>query len=148
MDDDIREIATSIWETLFSVPLEPGTTAPAASDESTVTGCVHIDGAWHGAVMLTCNEDLAVRLAGELFQSESPSSDEIRDAIGEITNMLAGNIKAMLPEPSQISLPTVALGADYDLKVVGTRPVATVPFLSGNAPLVVTLLQSTVDDGQ
>jgi len=144
LDDDIREIATSIWETLFTVPLDRGIDTEQLSDP-VVTGCVHIDGAWHGAVMLQCSEGLAGVLAGELFRSEAPTSDEVRDTIGELTNMLAGNIKALLPEPSRISLPAVAFGADYDLSVMGTGAVAPVPFRCGGSPLVVTLLQSTAD---
>lgn len=142
LDDDIREIAASIWETLFTVPLDRGAGQEQMSDP-VVTGCVHIDGAWHGAVMLQCGGALAGLLAGELFRSAAPTPDDVRDTIGELTNMLAGNIKALLPEPSRISLPAVAFGADYALTVRGTGAVATVPFECGGSPLVVTLLQST-----
>lgn len=142
MDDDIREIATSIWETLFSVPLQAADSRVQV-DAQVVTGCVQIEGAWNGAVMLQCGSDLAGRLAGELFRSEAPSPDDVRDTIGELTNMLAGNVKALLPEPSRISLPTVAFGNDYAITVLGTKPVATVSFTCTDAPLVVTVMQGT-----
>lgn len=144
LDDDIREIATSIWETLFSVALEHGVEGEGVTDP-VVTGCVHIDGAWNGAVLLHVGEELAELLAGELFRSPTPTPAEVRDAIGELTNMLAGNIKALLPEPSRISLPAVALGADYDLTVMGTSPVATVPFRCTSFAVVVTLLERRAD---
>ena len=142
MDDDIREIATSIWEALFTVSLDRGVGGEQVSDP-VVTGCVQIDGAWHGAVMLQCGEGLAGLLAGELFRSAKPTPDEVRDTLGELTNMLAGNIKSLLPQPSRISLPAVASGASDALTVIGTGAVATVPFLCGGSPLVVTLLQRT-----
>lgn len=145
VDDDIREIAVSIWETLFSVALERGAEGERAADP-VVTGCVHIDGAWHGAVMLHCGVELAGLLAGELFRTPTPTPDEVRDTIGELTNMLAGNIKALLPEPSRISLPAVAFGADYDLRVMGTTTVAAVPFRCSDSTVVVTLLQRREDD--
>ena len=145
MDDDIREIATSIWETLFSFPLDSAADAGSPKDLA-ITGCIHIDGAWHGAVMLQCGEELATALAGELFRSDTPTPDEVSDAIGELTNMLAGNIKALLAEPSRISLPTVAWGDDYALTVRGTTLVSTVPFRCEGSPMVVTLLQQA-DDG-
>lgn len=140
LDDDIREIAASIWETLFSVPLQSGSDGEDLSG-TVVTGCVHIEGAWNGAVMLHCSEALAGVLAGELFRSSAPTPDEVRDTIGELTNMLAGNIKALLTEPSRISLPAVAFGADYDLTVMGTDALATVPFRCDGSAVVVTLLQ-------
>jgi chemotaxis protein CheX len=140
VEDDIREIATSIWETMFSVALEPGDGSQAVG-ESVVTGCVHIDGAFHGAVTLQCSDGLARRLAGELYQTEAPSPEDVLDTVGELTNMLAGNIKALLAEPSRISLPAVAFGADYALTVMGTIAVSTVGFRSDGLPFVVTLLE-------
>lgn len=141
MDDDIREIAASIWETLFSVPLQPAADHVQVDAAQVVTGCVQIDGAWNGAVMLQCGAELATRLAAELFRADAPGPDDVRDTIGELTNMMAGNVKALLPEPSRISLPAVAFGNDYAITVLGTKPVATVAFTSADAPLVVTVLQ-------
>ena len=140
VEDAIREITASIWETLFPLPLErgePGIEVP----EPTVTGCVTIEGAWSGAVMLVCDRELASTLAGELFQSTEPQPAEVRDTVGELTNMLAGNIKALLPEPSRISLPAVAVGGDYDLSVVGTTELLTVPFRCDGRALSVTVHQ-------
>lgn len=141
-DEDIREIAVSIWETLFTAPLEQGDPSESLGDP-VVTGCVHIDGSWNGAVMLQYGESLAGRLAGELFRSEAPAPEEVLDTIGELTNMLAGNIKALLPQPSGISLPTVAIGADYALTVLGTQVVNTVGFRCEDLPVLITVLAST-----
>ena len=140
VEDAIREITASIWETLFTLPLdraEPG----LAVAEPTVTGCVTIEGAWSGAVMLVCERELATTLAGQLFQAAEPQPEEVRDTVGELTNMLAGNIKALLPEPSRISLPAVALGGDYDLSVVGTTELLAVPFRCGSGSLSVIVHQ-------
>jgi CheY-specific phosphatase CheX len=140
---DITEIAQTIWETVFLLPLEAGT-GGVLGDDPAMSGAVQIDGAWQGAVMLQCPKLLADRLTTVLFQGDgTPSAEDVRDAIGELTNMLAGNVKALLPEPSRISLPTVAFGADYELSVVGTRAVVTVPFTCEGSPLTVTLLERT-----
>jgi chemotaxis protein CheX len=146
MDDDIREIATSIWETLFRDPLERGG-ADAPVSEPAVTGCVTIEGAWNGAVLLTCDQALAQSLAAELFKADAPQDADVRDTVGELTNMLAGNIKALLPEPSRISLPTVALGADYDLTVPGTHLIATVPFRCRDRAVEVTVRAGGAEGG-
>jgi CheY-specific phosphatase CheX len=56
-------------------------------DIALITGCVHIDGAWNGAVMLQCPQSLAERLAGELFGSDTTTSpEEVQDTVGELTN--------------------------------------------------------------
>lgn len=140
---DITEIVQMIWETVFGLPLEVGSGGTLGSDPA-MTGSVQIDGAWEGAVMLQCPQLLASSLTARLFAADGPPPPaEIRDAMGELTNMIAGNLKALLPQPSRISLPTVAFGADYELTVVGTRPVETVSFVSQGSPLTVTLLQRT-----
>src|SRR4051794_2867879 len=140
-ESDIEDIMTTIWSTLVDVPIEPGGES-GASDDSTVTGIVHIDGAWHGAVVVRCPLALAALVTTSMFQcDDEPTVDEIRDALGELTNMVAGNVKALLPAPSAISLPTVAFGKQYEISVVGTRRVANVAFTSKSYPLVVSVVQ-------
>jgi chemotaxis protein CheX len=138
---DIEGITRTIWATLFDLPLELGDTAELGP-ESSVTSCVHIDGEWHGALVLRCPMALAQTLTAQMFQAESaPELDDVRDALGELANMLGGNVKALLPAPSQISLPAVAVGSDYELSVVGTTEVASVSFTCDGHPLIVALLQ-------
>ena len=120
IDADIKDIARSIWATLFELPLEDGDAA-RLGPESTVTSCVQIDGAWQGAVVLQCPLTLARTLTAAMFQADTaPELDEVHDALGELANMLGGNVKALLPGPSRISLPAVAVGSDYQMSVVGT----------------------------
>jgi len=146
-ESDIEDIMTTIWSTLVDVPIEPGGEG-GASDDSTVTGIVHIEGAWRGAVLVRCPLALAALVTTSMFQcDEEPTVDEIRDALGELTNMVAGNVKALLPAPSAISLPTVAFGKQYEISVVGTRRVANVSFTSKSYPLVVSVVQRSGDVG-
>jgi chemotaxis protein CheX len=44
---------------------------------------------------------------------------EVADAFGELANIIGGNLKCLLPEPSQLSLPTVSLGAEHAVTVPG-----------------------------
>ena len=97
IDADIKDIARTIWATLFELPLEDGDAAQLGP-ESTVTSCVHIDGAWHGAVVLQCPLTLARTLTAAMFQADAaPELDEVHDALGELANMVGGNVKALLP---------------------------------------------------
>ena len=146
-ESDIEDIITTIWSTLVDVPIERGA-GDCPSDASTVTGIVHIEGAWRGAVLVRCPVALASLVTASMLQCETePTDDEIRDALGELTNMVAGNVKALLPAPSAISLPTVAFGKQYEISVVGTRNVATVPFVSESYPLVISVVQRAGDVG-
>ena len=142
-EDDICVIAESIWQTLFSVQLERVAPEPAIAGR-VVAGCVTIEGAWDGAVILTCEQSLAESLTRRLLDAHTPvTSDDVRDAVGEVTNMLAGNYKALLPDPSRISLPTVAFSAHYGVSVVGTIETSAVRFRCVDG-----LLQISVHEGR
>ncbi|MEO8698020.1 MAG: chemotaxis protein CheX [Acidimicrobiales bacterium] len=145
LDSEIEDIVKTIWATLVDVPIQRGG-GEGPRDDSTVTGIVNIEGAWHGAVLVRCSLALASLVTAAMFQGDNaPTADEMRDALGELTNMVAGNVKALLPAPSAISLPTVAFGKQYDISVVGTRTVVTVPFMSDSHALVVSVVQRSVD---
>ena len=57
--------------------------------------------------------------------------------------MLAGNVKSVLPHPTRIGLPVVALGSDYDLQVVGTEIVGDVGYRHAEEQVRVTLVQQS-----
>ena len=142
---DIQEITGMIWESLIDLPLERvGDAQP--DDGPGVTGFVSIDGAWNGAVLVRCPIGLATTLTAAMFQSATaPTFEDVSDALGELTNMVAGNVKALLPSPCSLSLPAVALGTDYALSVLGTTSVAEVSFTCDGHSLMVTLLQRSSD---
>jgi chemotaxis protein CheX len=145
--EEIEEIVKMIWSTLVDMPILPGGEV-VRNDDSTVTGIVNIDGAWHGAVFVRCPLALAARVTSSMFQGDDrPSLDDVCDALGELTNMVAGNVKALLPQPSVLSLPTVAFGSDYEIGVLGTHVVASVPFMSESQPLVVSVVQRSDEAG-
>lgn len=145
IEDDIKEIARTIWASLFDLAIEPDAQpVPVAAE---VTSLVHIDGAWRGAVVVHWGMDLATTLTKVLFQSDEPSFADICDALGEVTNMIAGNLKALLAEPSSLSLPAVARGSDYEVSVPRTTVVAAVPLTCEGRPFVVRLLERTDTGG-
>jgi chemotaxis protein CheX len=142
---EIVDIVQMIWSTLIDVPIEPDGIAPPA-DASTVTGVVNIDGAWRGTVLVRCPLALATLLTGAMLKGDDePTLEEVSDAMGELTNMVAGNTKALLPQPSAISLPTVAFGSQNEIGETGTRTIATVAFRSTSYPLVVSVVQHSAD---
>lgn len=136
-ENEIADIAHDVWETMFGVQLEPATAAELTGPS--LTGMVHIDGAWRGAVTLRCPTTLAADLTQRVFGESTDA--EVRDLVGELTNQLGGNIKALLPEGCTLSLPAVAFGSDYELSVVDATVVATVALTCEGAPLLLSLLE-------
>lgn len=88
-----------------------------------ITSCVHVSGTWQGAVAAECSYGMAVAIAAAMFEMEPDelSEDEVRDAFGEVANLLAGQFKLDLPEGCALSLPTVTKGEDYLVNVPGSN---------------------------
>jgi hypothetical protein len=68
---------------------------------------VSIGGAWDGRVRVETSLVLARQLTAHMFDlaEEDVDDDLVADAIGEIANIIGGNVKALLPTPSHLGLP-------------------------------------------
>jgi chemotaxis protein CheX len=141
LESDVESIAYAIWESLLGLPIDIGEAGNLGEDPH-VTCLVHLHGAFRGAVMIECSEALGSLLTAAMLQTEAPpDTADMSDALGELANVFAGNIKALLAQPSSISLPTVAFGPSYEIGVVGATVVALVSFVCEGHPLLVTILQ-------
>jgi chemotaxis protein CheX len=147
LESDVESIAYAIWESLLGLPIDVDG-AGDIGDDSHVTCLVHLHGAFRGAVMIECSQALGSLLTAAMLQTEGPpEAADMTDALGELANVFAGNIKALLAQPSSISLPTVAFGPSYEIGVVGATVVARVSFVCEAHPLLVTILQRADEIG-
>lgn len=138
--DDLEVITREVWTSFLDGDpdgLLPGETAPGAEE---VTGCVHLSGAYVGSIMLRCSAPAARYAAAALFsmQPAEVTQNEVVDALGELANMVGGNVKSMLPGPSALSLPSVVHG---QLAVPGAQVVREVALSWRGEALVVSLWQ-------
>jgi chemotaxis protein CheX len=115
-EQSLRDFAENIWSTMLGLALDG---APAAEAEEYITGCVQITGDWQGAVTVELALPLARRVAAALFAMEPAElgEGEIGDAVGELANMLGGNVKALMEGNCQLSLPAVVQGRAHVLSV-------------------------------
>lgn len=121
-DEEIVEIARDVWSSFVGSELEPlDPSITIAEDEDKLTGCVQITGAWQGSVLIAASEDVGRAAASAMFEmtEDELSADEVTDAFGELTNMIGGNLKSLVPQPSTLSTPSVAVGSRYEVKVPG-----------------------------
>jgi chemotaxis protein CheX len=150
LDDEIFQITQSIWASILDLGIEIDTgVSPrlAESGDRTLTGCVQLTGDWEGAVLLYCTKTLALTAASIMFgtEPENLTVEEVQDALGELANMTAGNIKSLLPGASRLSLPAVVEGLDYSMIVPGSEVVRQVGFITADQPLQVTLVRRKSD---
>lgn len=148
MDTRTQEIcglSQSVWMQMLGLDLKPcPATAPSASPGSLVEGHVHISGQWRGVLVLQCTAAAAETAAQKIFGlgDAAPSADDVRDALGELTNMIGGNTKALLSdEGCFLSLPVVVQGRDYAVHIPGAHVVARQEFMSERQFVAVTLFE-------
>ncbi len=138
---DIVEITQEVWSSFLSLELVPVDADSAPLHGPRLTGVVSISGGWQGTVVLECALAHAVAAAEAMFSSEpgTLSGEEVSDALGELTNMVGGNVKSLLPAPSALSIPSVAEGESYTVRVPGAVLVDRVALQSAAGLLHISL---------
>jgi chemotaxis protein CheX len=109
----VQSIAEEAWTALVGedevlVPL------PAELPGDVLSSWVDLTGPWTGSVVVTTGRSTAEELARCMLKEHAPpliDVEDIADALGEIANVVGGNIKAVLPPPSALSLPKVGTAA-------------------------------------
>jgi chemotaxis protein CheX len=140
--DQVTEIAGQVWDSFLGLTLEP-TPSEDRPGGDVMCGVVAISGAWQGSVVLRCSTEHATEAAEAMFAADAGTLEEseVADALGELTNMIGGNIKSLLPEPSALSIPSVSGGTGH-VFVPGARPVLEVGMRCGASPVLVTVWQA------
>ena len=111
--DDVYAIAAEVFAAM--VDGAPGTVRPWQSPEPVwadpVVAWVDLHGGWTGRAVVTTERGTADDLARALLDlpaGEPVAEDDLRDAFGEIANVVGGNVKALLPFTGTMGLPQVA----------------------------------------
>jgi chemotaxis protein CheX len=84
-----------------------------------VTAAIFFNGEWKGATYVECAEGQATLFAQQLMNIPRPTEidDDTRDALGELVNMIGGNLKSALPKGVSLSLPCVMEGEKHTFHV-------------------------------
>jgi chemotaxis protein CheX len=139
--DMLTEIVKSVFSTMMDLELSSSdkTWHPGGNR---LTSFVQLTGEWNGAVLLECSRDQACEFAGRILAMDPPETvdDDVRDVIGELANMIGGNMKCGMAPGVRLSMPTVLDGSDYDLRVCGSQVSEKLAFQYGDSHFWVTVL--------
>ena len=129
VDDDLAGLVGAIWTSIVGQDADPSfVSAEELAAQRTVTACVHISGGWHGSVSMVLPSGLAEEVASRMFDvpTSELSAEEVLDAVGELANIAGGNVKGLIEDPCELSLPVVAEGTSYVLAMPGSRITSSV----------------------
>ncbi len=139
------ETVLAIADEVFTAMIdgEPGLLVPsfepAEPPADATYAWVDVHGEHPGRVLLATEHDTAMLLTRALLMMgpDEPVSDaDFVDAVGEIANVVGGNVKALVPDPGPLTLPQVSPLPPADEALV----LHEASFLWRGLPLTISLL--------
>ena len=138
---DLVQIVQSVFDTMLGMETaEASQNWFPASDR--LTALVHMSGSWAGAVLLECSRGQAACFAQSFLSLEAADikDDVVRATLGELANMIGGNLKCVITPGIHLSMPSVVEGSDYSVLVCGTEVRERLAFDSPEGVFWVTVL--------
>lgn len=101
-----------------------------------VTGIVGLTGAGTGSVSLSFDKQCAVAIVKNMLGDEIEDiMQDVKDAVGELTNMISGQARAGLAERGHVfegSTPSVIMGDNHMISHMAKTPIMAIPFSTDN----------------
>jgi chemotaxis protein CheX len=132
---DVAALVESVYSSMLGIELR-ALPPDAWTPEPELTGSLEFSGAWHGKLMLGCTRAQAFDWAVRWTHNPDPPEDDVRDMVGELANIIGGNLKPLLPKVTRIAFPSVSNG-DFDANIAPFR----LCFEAGGEPFAVSVLQ-------
>ena len=138
----LDRITRTVWTTALGLQIGrvPGDPLPSW-DQPPISASIDIRGEWNGTVLLSAPEALIRRFARILFGPEPAELGriELDDTLGELVNIIGGNLKSCLPSPCRLSLPVQvpAGGAPEASEGKGCSDLCRLSFVCEGQPLAV-----------
>lgn len=106
-----------------------------------ISGIVGFTGDIIGSVVISFATDTAIKLV-EQFTCEkyTTDSDYFADAIGELSNMIAGNAKSEFGLSASISIPSVIIGPNHSVARMSDVPCVVIPCETPHGKLAVEVM--------
>ena len=137
---DIYGLSESVFLSMLGLEVHPSDVELIPISEM-ITAAVYFAGAWKGAVLLQCDRAQACEFTARLMGIPMPEQfdDDVRDAVGEVANIIGGNLKPILPRGIELSMPSVVEGDPSALRICGRSPLLRLAFSSAIGVFWVTI---------
>jgi len=134
LQQNIIEATKEIFETMVMLDVTPK--APLSkkmtSFRNSVSAMVGLAGTCKGMIAIHTPDPVAMAITTSFLGMETTEiNDDVKDAIGELANMLAGNIKMVLSGNGKditLSIPSAIHGEEYTLNCLADADWVTIPF--------------------
>lgn len=141
------QLVSSVWDSILTMAILARDDAEDLDNQSRhmplLTGSVRISGTWEGRVVMCVPFSLARECAAHMHGrlAAALTEDDVRDAWGELVNVVGGNLKALLPSPSHLALPEVTETTTWVPAEPGSVSLNTITFACLGERMRLTLLK-------
>jgi chemotaxis protein CheX len=140
--DQAVQLFCDVFQTMLRLDVYP-TEDTVQTSGGEVTSAVYFTGSWKGAVLLDCDLNLALLFASHLMPGCNPTTfdDDVRDCMGELANMVGGNLKVLLPDGVSLSMPSVVNGSRYAVCLCGSNTYLRMAFACDYGRFWITVVE-------
>lgn len=111
--------------------------------QHSISGVIGLAGAFKGVLAIHLPKELAMQITGNFLGMDVEEiNEDVEDAIGEIANMLGGDVKGFLTTSGSdidLSLPSTISGEEYEFQAKKNAVTYIVPFKCGDYEFTVEL---------
>lgn len=128
------EATLTVLETTASTEAKAGTPFLKRNHAALgpVTGMINLTGEFKASIALSFDEKGILSIVSKMFGEElTELNDEIKDAVGEIANMISGQVTnsiATLGDSLKATMDDVIIAENHSIRHIGDFPVVALPF--------------------
>ena len=117
-------------------PGKPFLRKPNETLSGDVAGVVGVTGGVSGSMALSFSKEAILHIVSSMFgESFTELNGDVRDAVGELSNMICGDARGALDEQGcsiTAAVPTVIVGSGLQISHLTKKPSIIIPFTVGN----------------
>lgn len=142
---NISDATVEIFQTMLMMDISPELPLETLQRSycCSVSGMVGMAGVYRGMVAIHAPDKVAMAITSSFLGMEVDEvNGDVKDAFGELANMLAGSIKMLLSaggKDIQLSIPSAICGQEYNIDWPPGSDGVMVPFLSPEGNFLVEL---------
>lgn len=108
-ESTLAETVSFVWDTFVGTEIYE---VPHTEIVNPHAAAISIGGEWTATIIVTMGEELVGKYTAALLETpkDELTAEDVRDALGELVNVVGGNIKGLLDDDGQstLSLPVVS----------------------------------------
>lgn len=106
-----------------------------------VSGIIGLAGDVKGSISVSFSESCILPIVSSMFGEKlTKLNDEVKDAVGEISNMISGQARQKLEligRNLQAAIPIVIMGKDHTISHITKNKIVAIPFMTDNGEFTI-----------